>query len=84
MTSSRPGDSSGRPSADVQDLAISAVMTLDDALRAIDPDYDLGVWSRADARLTAISHVSVDDAWDTQRRRGVDPTARRRVALAEA
>lgn len=41
----------------------------------------LGVWSRADARVTALESVSVDNAFDTQRRRGVEPSQRLRVTV---
>lgn len=34
------------------------------------------VWSRSDEALRSITDVQVDDSWDTQRRRGVSPTAR--------
>lgn len=35
----------------------------------------LGVWSRKDQRVTALERVYVDDAFDTQRRRGPSPSA---------
>jgi hypothetical protein len=34
------------------------------------------VWSRADEVLSSVDHVQVDDAFDTQRRRGHSPTVR--------
>jgi len=36
----------------------------------------LCVWSRADAELKPVTDGWVDNAWDIQRRRGVDPSAR--------
>lgn len=34
------------------------------------------VWSRRSATIKPVTKVSVDDAFDTQRRRGIDPTAK--------
>jgi hypothetical protein len=39
------------------------------------------VWSRTDATLRSLTDVQVDDAFDTQRRRGVDAAARTTRAL---
>lgn len=36
--------------------------------------HNLAVWSRSDATMRNVVSASVDDAWDTQRRRGVRPT----------
>lgn len=38
--------------------------------------WNVGVWSRADAEVWIIVGGWVDDAWDTQRRRGIEPTTR--------
>jgi hypothetical protein len=38
--------------------------------------HDWSVWSRTDADLRQIIEVQVDNAWDTQRRRGVAATSR--------
>lgn len=73
-----------RPANVFQDLMIEAFRALDDDIRAEHPTHDLAVWSRSDDLVRPVAHVSVDNAFDTQRRRGEDPTARRRVALAEA
>lgn len=35
-----------------------------------------GVWSKSDAEVWQAVSCYMDDAWDTQRRRGVDPTTR--------
>jgi hypothetical protein len=45
------------------------------AFNATDSLY-LGVWSRADAEVWQVGEGYVDDAWDTQRRRGVAATTR--------
>ena len=37
---------------------------------------ELGIWSKADAEVFTAVGGYVDDAWDTQRRRGVAPTVR--------
>lgn len=69
----------------------SSVFRLDTmiAVRALDTHIiatgvagaHLAVWSRANADMYVVEAVSVDDAWDTQRRRGVNPTARGRLAI---
>ena len=38
------------------------------------------VWSRTDATLHNVVSVECDDAFDTQRRRGVDPLVRNSLA----
>lgn len=73
-----------RPHQVFRDTILAAALQLDAALEAAGSDYDLGVWSRADAGVRAIEAVSIDDAWDTQRRRGVEATERRRLAPASA
>lgn len=37
---------------------------------------NLVVWSRRSATVKPVTRVSVDDAFDTQRRRGIEPTAK--------
>lgn len=59
-----------------KDLAV-AVGNIPDAPAV----WDLGVWSRKDAIIRAAGFISIDDAWDTQRRRGQAPTIREREAL---
>lgn len=39
--------------------------------------WDWSVWSRADDSLFPVIRGWIDNSWDTQRRREVDPTARR-------
>lgn len=50
---------------------------------AVNPLFFLGVWSRADEAIRAIDNVAVDDAFDTQRRRGAQPLVRTRTAISE-
>lgn len=52
------------------DLIIAASVLRDDA------DTHWAVWSRKDAALKLVTTVSVDDSFDTQRRRGEAATAR--------
>lgn len=73
-----------RPDPDFQDLCINAVLKLDADLGAILPAMDLGVFSRVDGVVRPVEFVSVDNAFDTQRRRGEAATTRRRVPMAEA
>lgn len=44
----------------------------------------LGVWSRKNEAIREIDQVAVDNAWDTQRRRGAHPTRRLRTAVVGA
>jgi hypothetical protein len=46
------------------------------ALELVTNDVEWGVLSSTITGFTAISQIWVDNAWDTQRRRGPDPTAR--------
>lgn len=74
------GGSQSRPSAQFMIDARSAFYNLNlDLLAAT--SLGLGVWSRADATVRIAGAVSTDDAWDVQRRRGVAPTARTRLAF---
>lgn len=73
-----------RPSNVLQDMLLASAIQLDAALDAASPGCDLGVWSRADAQIYTLAFVSVDNAFDTQRRRGEAATARRRLPVASA
>jgi hypothetical protein len=70
-------DSKARPGQITQDAVLTSGVRLKLALRdrASGP-YRWSVWSRKDAQLYEIEDVQVDNAWDTQRRRGPDPTVR--------
>lgn len=46
------------------------------AINAVDSGAYFGVWSRADADVWEAVEGYVDDAWDTQRRRGLEATTR--------
>lgn len=51
-------------------------------VNTIDPLFFLGVWSRSDGAVRSIDSARTDDAFDTQRRRGVRPTVIARTAVA--
>lgn len=73
-----------RPSNVLQDMLLAAAIQLDAAVRLTTPAADLGVWSRTNQEIVPVAFVSVDNAFDTQRRRGDSATARRRLPVAEA
>lgn len=71
-----------RPSSSLRDTARLAFRQLRNDIRAIDVTADLGVWSRKDRVVRAVTHVSMDNSFDTQRRRGEAPTLRTRMDLS--
>lgn len=48
---------------------------------ALPDDQYFGIWSKADGEVHRAVGSYVDDAWDTQRRRGVPPTTRSTVTF---
>lgn len=72
-----------RPLASFAENVRDATIGLDTAIKAVGStnNFFLGVWSRVDAVVRGLEAVSTDDAFDTQRRRGAQPTARTRVAI---
>lgn len=71
-----------RPSAGIQTHLMQMVETFDDELRAATATgLAAGMWSRADAEVRRLEAVSVDNAFDTQRRRGEKATIRQRRTL---
>lgn len=64
----------GRPSSTLRTTVLDAGEQLNDALQVA--GHNWAVWSRVDEVLRTMNSIQVDDAWDTQRRRGVAPTAR--------
>lgn len=78
-------ETTGRPDVAIRDTVHLAATDLAAAVRAetIGGTGDEGwsIWSRTDAILRPVHFVSSDNAFDTQRRRGVDATARVRVAV---
>lgn len=63
-----------RPVTSLMTAMLNGAELMKDELEAA--GHSWCVWSRKDATFRAITHVQVDNAWDTQRRRGVDPTVR--------
>ena len=43
--------------------------------------WDAAVWSRSDAVMRIVTSIAVDDAFDIQRRRGVDKISRLVTAI---
>lgn len=67
-------DGKSRPGVAMRTAILDAAERFHDELTA--EGHAWAVWSRVDEVLRAINTVQIDDAWDTQRRRGVAPTAR--------
>lgn len=66
-------NSAGRPST----VLVDAMLDLADDLSGVgDALYDWQVVSRTAQTRERVQHVWVDNAWDTQRRRGLPPTSR--------
>jgi hypothetical protein len=73
---------SPRPSSTVRTLLTGAVDRLDNDLHGLPTQIAaVGIWSRADEIMRSIEAVSVDDSFDSQRRRGVGPTTRTRLVV---
>lgn len=74
------GDFPARPNQDMRTEFIShfARLIVDVAAAG---DFELKQYSAKHAALHAITEIWSDDAWDTQRRRGLKPTARQGLVL---
>ena len=75
------GSASYRPNSAYLTTIRSAVNTMHDTMAALSGVTGLQVWSRADATTRLVEFVATDDAFDTQRRRGVAPTGVTRLAI---
>lgn len=75
-TNALDGDDTGptRPTTSFTNLMALRMKETADALLAV--GAELAVWSRADAAFYPIVRGWVDDSFDTQRRRGIDPAGR--------
>lgn len=72
-----------RPAAELRTALLNSADRLYTALRARPGGpYLWSVWSRKDANTREIEHAQVDNAFDTQRRRGPAPTVRDSRRLA--
>lgn len=69
-------NSTGRPSSGARSQLASAAVTFCSNLKAAANPAVLGVWSHVDSALIIVDNGWVDDSFDTQRRRGVQPTSR--------
>jgi hypothetical protein len=65
----------GRPAAGIQTGVATAFRDLVEAFDT-DPEFELCIWSRANASLYPIERVYVDNEWDTMRSRGGKSTSR--------
>lgn len=70
-----------RPSTAFRTDATAAFVTMAQAINALAQGETFGVWSKADAELYPAVAGYMDNAWDTQRRRGVDATTRTTFAI---
>lgn len=70
-----------RPAANFIDTIHDAADRLHDGLTATMAPAQWGVWSRKDAEVNDVVAVTVDNAFDTQRRRGPRATTRTRRTL---
>lgn len=68
-------DGQFRPSGDWRQLVGASFAEMATEINAVS-DYQLVVWSRADQDVYPVLEGFVDNAYDIQRRRGVDPTIR--------
>jgi hypothetical protein len=70
-----------RPSTDLVSTALAALGTLNEEIDAMLGTFLLGVFSRTDWDVRPITSAWIDNAFDTQRRRGQKPTSRTTVLL---
>lgn len=65
-----------RPLTALQTNLANYALTLKNAVTAAGAGFEWGIWSNADSHLVVVTNGWVDNAWDVQRRRGVDATTR--------
>jgi hypothetical protein len=70
-----------RPDANIRDTVRLAAVDMFNKIDALDVGVRPVVWSRKDAQVRPVAAVSIDNAFDIQRRRGEEPTLRTRTAL---
>lgn len=73
---SQSANTTGRPSTTVRSALTSGAVALCTALKAASVPALLSVWSHVDSDTVEVEDGWVDDAWDTQRRRGLQRTTR--------
>jgi hypothetical protein len=69
-------NSAGRPSTTLQTTLATAAVTLYSGLKACSVPGSLAIWSQVDQAAILVDNGWVDDAFDIQRRRGVERTSR--------
>lgn len=69
-----------RPAVQFRNDLRFAAAELQSSLIAETASY-LAVWSRKNSALYRVTHVQVDDAWDTQRRRGAKAVSRQQTTV---
>jgi hypothetical protein len=68
-------------SAQFRDDLTKAAHALFVELQGVAPVWNWVVWSRKKADISVVASASVDDGWDTQRRRGERAVAKTLVAI---
>jgi hypothetical protein len=76
------GSTTGRPTANLQTAALNLATRLGD-VGDIAPGVEWVVYSRENEAVYAVTDAWCDNAFDTQRRRGVAPTARESIAIVQ-
>lgn len=69
-------NSTGRPSSAARGQLASSAQTLISNLKAAGVPAQLGIWSQVESHLVVVDNGWIDDTFDTQRRRGLQPTGR--------
>jgi len=69
-------NNNGRPTDAARTAFCAQMENLFDAVIAVEAGCYWGVWSSTDGSISPVVNGWVDNAWDTQRRRGVSSTAR--------
>jgi hypothetical protein len=68
-------DNAGRPTLELQTMIYDSGMALKSAADA-SVSWEWVVWSGTNEEAYDVSHIWVDNSFDTQRRRGLAPTSR--------
>jgi len=62
-----------RPTLQINQIILAGLQNCQTILRS--KGHTLAVWSRKDAQMRTAGTVVIDNAWDTQRRRGIRPSS---------
>lgn len=74
-------DSDARPIVGLQSAVLGAGNSLYTATTLTSPNAEWSIWSRADEAFHPVEQMEVDNAWDTIRSRGIDPSTRNVASL---